>query len=282
MKKVIFHIGLHKTGSSAIQEFLKRNARALWEQGYHYQPSIPAWPNHNPLAMAFEYGRDRETARHYLEDLKKGAKDRVLLISAEMLVEGRVDVRYFLDEFQGWEKTAIAYLRHPCDLVVAAYCELVKHYPSQHTREINAFPLPYDPGQTDPLQRYMEYEDLTLRLAPYDHRQWIGGSLFADFLGMVGARPAGMDMTDLRINPSLTYAAAEQIRRAIIEGANEEAHSRMVEELLRTRPPDHQYPLTADTIEYCLDRMRASLPLLRPFMRPGFDETFLLEPRNRK
>ena len=36
MKQIFLHIGLHKTGSSSIQETLFRNQNLLKEQGYHY------------------------------------------------------------------------------------------------------------------------------------------------------------------------------------------------------------------------------------------------------
>ena len=36
MKKVILHVGTHKTGTSAIQQFLSKNRRILPAQGFHY------------------------------------------------------------------------------------------------------------------------------------------------------------------------------------------------------------------------------------------------------
>lgn len=279
MGKVILHIGVHKTGTSAIQVFLERNAPALARQGFFYRPSIPEWPNHNPLADAFAPGRDVDGGRSHLRDLMEAAGDRTLLLSAEMLCEPQVDVRRLLDVLDGWEKTAIAYIRHPCDIIVAAFSEAVRHYPLQHRRDINTLPLAYDPSQLDMLQRFFTYADVPLVLAPYDRRQWKDGSLFADFLGMIGATPDGFDMSDRQVNRSLSHRAAEQLRRALAEGVSEASHRALKEQLAKSDPVGEAYPLTQATIDLCLSRMRQVLPAYRPFMRPGFSEDYLTEQR---
>lgn len=279
MKKVILHIGVHKTGTSALQVFLQRNAKKLGKQGFFYKPTMREWPNHNPLADAFRVDRDAGLANRLLRNLMDEAGERTLLISSEMLSESQTDIRRLLDILDGWQKTAIAYIRHPCDILIAAFGECVRHYPLQYTRGINEFPLAYDPGQFTVLQRWMRFDDVTLVLAPYDKAQWPDGSLFADFLEMIGAAPDALDMTDVRINPSLSYTAVERLRRYLAQGASAEAHRKGIEDAMRSDVGDRSYPLTDEIIAYSFAQMRGAIEAYRPFLRSGFKENYLFEPR---
>lgn len=50
--KALIHIGMPKAGSSSIQAFLKRNRKALAEQGVRYAPLTPRYGSQYELAMA--------------------------------------------------------------------------------------------------------------------------------------------------------------------------------------------------------------------------------------
>ena len=279
--QVIVHIGVHKTGTSALQAFLERNAAALGRQGVLYRPTMAEWPNHNPLALAFRKDAPGDLGERQLETLAAAAAGRTLLLSAEMLCEAGIDIDRFLRALPGTRVTVIAYLRHPCDILVAAFSELVQHFDAQYTRAINDAPFAYDPGQFDLLARWIARDDLQLVLAPYDRRQWRDGSLFADFLAMIGASANGLDMADIRVNESLPFAAAEQLRRAVASGAPRAQHAQLRQTVRQTAIGDDPYPLTTATIAYCFDRMRRALPAFRPFLRAGFQEDYLLAPRPR-
>jgi hypothetical protein len=62
--KLILHIGMHKTGSSAIQRFLSMNRWALGRLGVAYPPSIGATgarqPKHNAIFAAISHEADRK------------------------------------------------------------------------------------------------------------------------------------------------------------------------------------------------------------------------------
>lgn len=62
MRKVILHVGLHKTGSSAIQETSAKNRDRLKEAGYYY-PTFgdTKWTNHSiPLCLLFMGDREEK------------------------------------------------------------------------------------------------------------------------------------------------------------------------------------------------------------------------------
>ncbi len=58
VRRVVLHIGVHKTGTSAMQSFLHRNADSLRRQDFFYQPSVKEWPDNNALAHAFDRSPD--------------------------------------------------------------------------------------------------------------------------------------------------------------------------------------------------------------------------------
>lgn len=275
--KIILHIGVHKTGTSALQSFLHRNAKLLLDRGVFYEPTTPDWPNHNPLAMSFmpaslDHGPTR------LAMLLGAAKDKTVLISSEMLCEPGVDLDLLLQCLEGHDVRVIAYVRHPSDIVISAFNEVVRHYDTHWTRPLNEQPFAYDPSQMDVLKRWLKVPNL--KLAPYDRFQWVEGSLFKDFLTMIGVPGDGFDYSQVGGNESLPYALIEALRHVNIAHPSADQHRAMVELLRTVKSDPGEYPLTPQNVRYCVDRMRDALPFYRPHFRPGFQEDFLLEQRH--
>lgn len=280
-KRVIVHIGVHKTGSTAIQSLLARNADRLSALGYYYAPTEPdRFPTHNPLAAAFSEDAPRGKGEAGLAALIAAAAGRTVIISAEVLCEPGTDVERFMAGLEGRDVEVVAYVRHPADIVVSAFNESVRSDRRRWTKPVNTEPLAYDPSQLAPLRRWLERKDVRMVLAPYDHAQWPGGSIFADFLETLGIPEAGLDMTDVRVNQSLPFAAAEKLREFNASNPTNEQRSAYLAQLRQTKmSEDRIYPLTRDTGAMCLRQMKAALPTLRPFLREGFREDYLLEPR---
>ena len=109
--KVILHIGVHKTGTSAIQEFLFRNSGLLGERGVLYDDVTPEQKNHHRIVENFEFGRDNAGGRKAIAGLLKSAHRKnigAVLLSSEVLVEGRIDLAGFVNSFAGHDVEAIA------------------------------------------------------------------------------------------------------------------------------------------------------------------------------
>ncbi|MER8753580.1 hypothetical protein NKH57_31050 [Mesorhizobium sp. M1050] len=274
--RVILHIGVHKTGTSALQSFLHRNAALLSDRGVFYKPTSTAWPNHNPLAAAFlrdseDYGPDR------LAKTLEEAGERTLLISSEMLCDHNIDLDLFLSLLEGHDVRTIAYIRHPSDIIISAFNEVVRHYDRHWTRPLNERPFAYDPSQIDILRRWLKVPNLTL--APYDHAQWVGGSIFSDFLAMIGVADDGFDYSQTGGNESLPYPLVEALRLVNTANPSADQHRALVETLLTIKSEPGEYPLTRENVTICINQMRQTLPHYRQHLRPGFQEAFLLEPR---
>jgi len=274
--KVILHIGVHKTGTSALQSFLHRNASLLSDRGVFYKPTSTEWPNHNPLAAAFMPDSVDDGPSRLSLALEE-AGDRTLLISSEMLCDHNVDLGRFLSCLKGHDLRVVAYIRHPCDIVVSAFNEVVRHYERHWTRPLNERPFAYDPSQIDVLRPWLTVPNLTL--APYDRAQWVGGSIFSDFLDMIGVSSDGFDYSQVRGNESLPYPLAEALRFVNIANPTADQHRVLVEHLRAIKSETAKYPLTRENVKMCIKRMRKALPSYRPHFRSGFQEAFLLELR---
>ncbi|MDG4876471.1 hypothetical protein P9273_15350 [Mesorhizobium sp. WSM4935] len=273
---VILHIGVHKTGTSALQSFLQRNAALLSSRGVVYKPTIPDWPNHNPLAMAFMPGSFDHGPTRLATTLDE-AENKTVLISSEMLCEPEVDLDLFLQCLRGHDVQVIAYIRHPGDIVISAFNEVVRHHDRHWKRPLNERPFAYDPSQMDVLRRWLKVSNLTL--APYDRNQWVGGSICSDFLRMIGVAGDGFDYGEVGGNESLPYPLVEALRLVNTANPTAEQHHAIVEILRTITSEPWEYPLTAKNVRTCIKHMRRALPSYRPHFRAGFQEAFLLEPR---
>ncbi len=279
--RIVIHIGVHKTGTTAIQTLLSRNTEILNEFGFYYAPTLPdVWPNHHPLVNAFKRSAPLGIGEELLANLLMRADGRTVLISSEMLCETDIDIERLMTSLRGHDVEVIGYIRHPCDILCAAYDEVVRHFDHHWTQPINEPPLAYDPGQVHGLNGWLNRGDIKLSLSPYDPKQWPEGSLYLDFLALLNLPIAGFDIELGRVNESLPRGSAEKLRAFNATNPTLEQHTAMVEDLRRRGSQSAGYPLTDATVKLCLQRMEDVLPRLRTHFRPGFCEDFLLAGRS--
>lgn len=134
-KRVILHIGQHKTGTSSLQRHLLQNAEVLRSEGYNYPAEQLQGFGHHPIAHLLERralrGLDEAEKRNRIEEAKEkisslaGRDDMVLVLSSEAFqnVEPAVmrsvfDPRYF-------EVNIIFYAREQASYLASAYNQKV-------------------------------------------------------------------------------------------------------------------------------------------------------------
>lgn len=132
--EILLHIGLHKSGTSSIQNFLSGNAEALARQGICYPRAgrrrIEAegeYLAHHQLATRLNPKfTDREELSRIREAFRAevAGHDRVL-VSSEGFARIR-DFDAFDWFFEGFRLRAIVYVRELADYAVAAYQEAVQ------------------------------------------------------------------------------------------------------------------------------------------------------------
>lgn len=283
MSEFTIHIGVHKTGTSAIQNFLCGNKHSLAKSGYYYQPtSGDKWPNHHILAASFMRGSEPDVGEQLLKQLTQEAKDLRILISSEMLCEPDMDIQRFLSALRGHSVRVIAYIRHPCDILISAFNEVVRHFARGWTRPINEQPFAFDPSQYEYLSQWLNQTDIEISISPYDPGQWTNGSLIEDFMFMINVPLGGYDLNIGKVNPSLPFWAIEKLRELNALDPTESQHTELIAQLQQVDRLDLDYPLNDETIAICLRRMADVLPFYRQYFRLGFNEAYLLSSRPSK
>lgn len=283
--RIILHIGFHKTGTSALQDFFSRNAPALLQNGVFYEPLGGKWQNHHALALMFRMGEDQAKGRAAVARmLKKAAANgaHTVLISSEVLVENRTDVAAFLKCFDQHEVEVVLYVRRPDEAVASAHDQIVRAVKHRSTRRVTDRPYAYNPRYA-PLLQAWENAGATIKLAPYDKAQWPQGNIFLDFLAMIGITDASafdLSVPKTNANIRLIPQLNEVLRLANFEPAAPKRHRQLVGALynLQEKFSDLLRPAPAMKDEEAAKILKALAPHLdhlSAYYRPGFDDGFL-------
>ncbi|RED12834.1 hypothetical protein [Pontivivens insulae] len=124
--RLILHIGMHKTGSSAIQHVFSRNRRVLALTGLHYATG-GRWPKHTPLFEASSHQNDHgipHPVHGPVSDLLRALPDRgTVLVSAEGLSGPHPG---HAAHFAGCRPEIVVVLRNPVDWAPAMHAQMVR------------------------------------------------------------------------------------------------------------------------------------------------------------
>ncbi|WP_375288529.1 hypothetical protein [Sphingomonas sp.] len=230
--RVLVHVGLPKTGSSAIQEYLYAVRDALASLSIRY-PDL-GHASHWKLAAAIEEGQHehkaskkrelkgflaRRAAREgtegaldtVIDELKAAGPDDVVILSHEYFggARGRVLRKFLTKVVPDAEVYAIGYVRHP-----------VSFYPSgvqQALKGLGQPPSPSGFASTHPVRvaaLRRVFENVTLRL--YDRKLLSGGDVIEDFreqAGLILGRPLPAAPHTLSTNASMSGPACALLAR---------------------------------------------------------------------
>lgn len=204
-KKVFIHAGGPKTGTSALQYFLLKNRKRLLKSGCiypkHYLDSNNISSGHADLVLDGEIHKKRSDA--IMKQINKHP-DKDVILSSEIFI-------FYLKKIYSLFPDAkiIYYLRRPDSLTVSAYAQGIKRHGVKEKFRIE------DIERYIPFYRLLETvedtyttEQIIYRI--YDYSQFKGGSLFADFLSILGIEKDDSFVEPERvINSSYTLSALE-------------------------------------------------------------------------
>ncbi len=136
-KRLILHIGLHKTGTSAIQRFLFENAEALSEQGFLYPVGLFNSIDHNPIAWCmvpsryfppdypFYWDHAKKNYWAHLHEIVETSRAHTAILSGEdfSLID---QVHSLAQECAAYDTRIVVYLRRQDDLIWSLYNQMVK------------------------------------------------------------------------------------------------------------------------------------------------------------
>lgn len=185
---IYLHIGLHKTGTTAIQQFLKLNTAALEATGYYYPTTGRDNIAHHTLGSCLWPDQKRGDYWPKLKaELEKSTCGNAV-ISTESLEYLREEsqFKYLAEQLQGHTVTIIIYLRRQDHFLVSSYaqdvkargftCDIKQYYKQTLAR--------YDYSIL--LNRWAKYfgqENISVRV--YENEQLPNG-LIVDFLDTLG------------------------------------------------------------------------------------------------
>jgi hypothetical protein len=215
-KKIIFHCGLHKTGSSSLQSVLRRNRPVLLSHGVHYPefrgPRIADTMNGNHSLLGKTY-RGLEPFWDFANSRLEMESDcDTLLLSGENFSRP-LTLRNILPELlQSAGETELQfvyYLRRYDHLFESSHAEAVKRIRTSAPDPMN-WQLNFRRVLV-PVINTFGVEAVTLR--PYIPTQWTGGDLVSDFLDHVGlgkvipsiTRAPNSDRVNSRLPRSCTF-----------------------------------------------------------------------------
>ena len=208
MTILFLHVGLHKTGTSAIQMALSQNTQWLHEHGYLYPPPDSVDAHHTVVSGLLQSATDPSLGKtEFLRQLKEwwNSAERSgvnILISSEMFSEG-IDFDFMRTLSAQYPMRVIIYLRRQDLLAESAYNQILKQT-GVVIADIVSTP-PYHLNLLGVLSRWSSIvgeQNLIVRLYGIDKSKenW----LVEDFLNALGiGDQAGFSLVKDTINESL-------------------------------------------------------------------------------
>jgi len=133
MKSLILHIGTHKTGSTALQQWFSANDEKLRDKGVLYPSSGrpvtgPVWGHHLlPWAIQRRRGIDSEKVWAELKKEIEASNAHTVVISSEEFDDlSKAEVARVAEHLAPWSLRVVIYLRNPYDFMVSYYKQIVK------------------------------------------------------------------------------------------------------------------------------------------------------------
>ena len=206
-----------------------------------------------------------------------------LLVSSEMMCEYHVDIAALHQVFRRYgEVSVLAYMRNPVDQLQSVYNQLVRDATYRRTTEFNLKAKEYDPSYKTLLMPWIE-TGAKLKILPYDRHQWEGEDIISDFLSSIGVEDQtglNRETAGIATNPSLPFALVDALRvfnRFQISDADREQLVQGLYELHQKNP--ERFPkvdvLSDEEKQEVRGELAEAMVNYRPFLRAGFDETFL-------
>lgn len=207
-QQVLLHCGLHKTGTSYLQQVFRENSALLARHGIHYPIGPNAYiqrtGNHSVIAANYQQGID--VTAHFQSHVTMESDAPCLLISGEEF--SRLLLRNsFLEEFlratSDAEVKFVFYLRRQDHLRESVYAQSVKN--GLHG-DISQTKYNFDFLETvRPFVEAVGLKNVVVR--PYNLEKWPDGELVNDFCAAIGRPELSADLVlpeKSRINTRLS------------------------------------------------------------------------------
>ncbi len=187
-KNLYIHIGMGKTGTSALQNFFYMNKAQLSNIGVSYPDyGIVAGAHHllSPHKPQFLLGQFNFIDTEKWQEVFKSDPNDNILISSELISSASSEcIGEFCESLKKiFNIYVVVYLRRQDDAIMATYNQLVKTgVQKRHIQKTieNQYSRYDYLGKLSVWERYVGKENVFVR--PYEHGQFYKGDIFHDFL----------------------------------------------------------------------------------------------------
>lgn len=187
------HIGTHKTGTTAIQEFLDLNQKSFLKNGFliptMYKNAVGQRNLHHYIAINFGFGKYNiepnpgKVYKTIIDELERVGKDK-LILSSEIFLESATPykIRALKELFNNFNVKIIIYLRRQDHMIESVYGQTVKDGGCVKFKGEKSYRLDY----YEILMQWAEvFGHNNIIVRAYEREQFVSFSLFADFLSIL-------------------------------------------------------------------------------------------------
>lgn len=220
-RRLIVHIGQHKTGSTYLQKRFVEDRDRLKEAGTLYPEDFLEIYGHHQIASLFRWGLDDEGAQRLADTLARYGQDwpTVVLSTENLCFLSREAAAALARSFEGWDVEIVYYLRRLTGFWPSHWQELIKHG-SDITFErymLETLKVERDesefPDQAKQLHRFTEvFGAENMSIFCYDNILARGGDVYETFLRHLLHIPAGENTGRKSVNSSFPPERVEMIR----------------------------------------------------------------------
>lgn len=133
-KKLFFHIGCGKTGSSALQVWLNQNSSLFRENGYYY-PTFnikieDAYQITSGNGTHLVNALKNNSVKEFLSDIANSKEDKIVFSSEAFQILNETEIKELKNSAEevGFDIKIIAYVRNLYEMAYSSYMQLVKRY----------------------------------------------------------------------------------------------------------------------------------------------------------
>lgn len=218
-KRLYIHIGLPKTGTSAIQNYLVTNYDLLKDKHNLFYPKLGragdgshhniAWAlSANPYKELLDDAKQRELLIELRNEIDSSTCSSALLSSECFAMHSNKAFKEIIAS--NYELHIICYLRRQDDYIESSYSQIVKDVVRKETRSFTEY-LNDSLSSLSYFEMLQKWEGIAekenIHIREYDKNSFLNGSIVDDFLSIIGVRLQSSKVIDTKkqlINLSLT------------------------------------------------------------------------------